>query len=470
MRRMRRLWNESMTRSLVGWMAGTAFPAVKNAFFSSFLWACWVWFDTNIRNSRIFQYIFDPTYLTNAWYTSAFYRQGTYGIRRLSFVTPRSGLRWNSLYIGLFLSAMLLVPNGLWSDIFLLSSFFLLAVFYFSHHASFRTGTVFALVNITLLLFWAALALAAPYRAVQSLTYLLAGIDFFFLVSFSIRTKEDFIKIIRCIYVTLFALCCMGLIQQSILHVTAHASLQDGVSFGEIIVLLFPFAFICPMTFDSAKRRIPYLALLLMLTFTVVTATHSKAALIGFSAELLLLILLIDWRYLPILLFLGPAVTRTAVQNIAQMWDRPETYGNFFSNIFYAFRNFWNNGFGVNRSTFLDIYHSTALDAQTGHALVQIPYLKISPFYFTFLLDIGTLVLLGFLSYILRLAHSALTSLFTAPKEYRIYFAAGFATLIGISVSSMMESTLFAPRTLLVYWCMLGLLRAARIIRFGIIM
>lgn len=162
MTRIRRLWNESMSRRLIGWLAGAAFPAVKDAFFSSFLWACWVWFDTNIRNSRIFQYIFDPTYLTNAWYASAFYRQGTYGIRRLSFVTPRSSLRWNSLYIGLFLCAMLLVPNGLWSDIFLLSSFFLLAVFYFSHHASFRTGTVFALVNITLLLFWAALALGGP--------------------------------------------------------------------------------------------------------------------------------------------------------------------------------------------------------------------------------------------------------------------------------------------------------------------
>ena len=37
MTRIRRLWNESMSRRLIGWLAGAAFPAVKDAFFSSFL-------------------------------------------------------------------------------------------------------------------------------------------------------------------------------------------------------------------------------------------------------------------------------------------------------------------------------------------------------------------------------------------------------------------------------------------------
>ena len=78
----------------------------------------------------------------------------------------------------------------------------------------------------------------------------------------------------------------------------------------------------------------------------------------------------------------------------------------------------------------------------------------------------GLLGLFGFLVYLLRIAHNTLTSVFTADKELRGYFAAGFSMLAGISVSSLVSSTLFSPQILLTYWGMLGMLRAVRIIRY----
>lgn len=461
-----RLWQDSQVRRLFAWIAHTLPSRARALLKNSLLWELWLWVDSHIVQSRAVQLVIDPVHLTNAYWASAFHKTSALLIRKLSLHTPKALLPWDSLCIGGFLATMLLIPDSFYSDLLLLCLFLLPAIFYFSHHSQIRTGIFFALVNLVLLLFWGLLALALPGQAVHSMTYLLLGIDFFFLVSLAIRSEPDFVTTLRCIYGILLLLCGVGLWQQDVSGTIAHATFPDGIAFGEIIVLLFPFAFIAPMTFTSKSRRIIYLLTLLLLTFSVVTATHSRAALIGFSVELLLLILLIDWRYLPILLVLAPAMTDTAVENILAMWTLPKSYGSFAANLFYSFQDFWKNGFGITQSAFLDFYSTTALHAPTGQG-IQLP-IAISPVYFSFILEFGLLVLFLFLVYLLRMAHNTLTSIFTAPKEFRSYFAAGFAVLLGISVSSLLESTFFSPRTLLVYWGMLGLIQAVRILRYGI--
>ena len=468
MKKLLQIWKESFLFTIFSFISARLLSTVKTAVLTSFLWQCKTWINRYIIESRPVQYLIDPTHLTNAWYSSAFYTGITHGLRRLGNMIPQPLLPWNSFFPGLFLTAMLFIPYTIWSDTFATTSFFLLSLFYFAHHAQNRSGIAFALVSLILLFFWGLLVLAVPYQAARSMTSLLLGISFFFLISFSVRSEKDFNSILACFYLLLCTLCALGLLLRFPYTFPAHATLKDGVSFGEVILLLFPFAFIFPLTFSSKSRRALYIILLLLQAFTTITATQSKAAFIGFSVELLLLVLFLDFRYLPFLLFLGPVMTRTALTNLSQMWQHSGGYGNFFANLAAAFRNFWLNGFGVNRDVFLDIYHSTAFSAQAQDWLPDVAHISISPVYFTLLLDAGALILVVFLTYILRLAHSALTSLFTAPKKYKIYFAAGFATLIGISVSSMLESTLFAPRTLLLYWGTLGMLRAARKIRFEI--
>lgn len=71
-------------------------------------------------------------------------------------------------------------------------------------------------------------------------------------------------------------------------------------------------------------------------------------------------------------------------------------------------------------------------------------------------------MLIGFMIYVLKVAHSAFTSLLVGEKKYKKFFAAGLAMLVGLSVSSFFETTIFDARTMLVYWAMLGILRAVR--------
>lgn len=448
MRRVLRLWKRS-------WVCRTGLRLgreARNAFFASFLYRIWVWFDRNIVQSRPVQLILDPNYLTDAYYSSSFYQNAARWVRRLSFLTPKPYLPWSSAAVWLFLGVVLVLPQGSVSGGIFAGLFAVLAIFFFAHHSTGRIGVVFAMVILVLLLFWGALFLILPAAAVFALGYLLLGIGFFFLVSFAVRTREDFVLALRSIYGILLILCTVGVLGEE------TVMFESGVAFGEVLILLFPFAFLAPLTFGNKFRKVFYLGLLLMMTFTVVTETLSRAVLIGFSVELLLLILLIDFRYLPLLLFLAPAMTSAAVENIVAMWSVPKTHGNFFMNLFYAFRAFWQNGFGIRQGTLLHYYSDNALNATR----------KVGSVYFSMVLELGMLGLVVFLVYILRLAHGTFTSVFTAPSKYRPYFAAGFAMLAGISVSALFEASLFSPATLLTYWGMLGLLRAVRIIRFGI--
>lgn len=463
------LIQESMTFYYFNLFLTSLKNAVKSSCIAKTTLSIYHWFQKHIATSKLYQYIFVPTHITNAWYKSIFYRYGTYGIRKLSLVMPKPSFKWSCLYIGGFATLILFIPSIFWSDLILQTSFIVLAIFYFGHFAYSYSGMSFGLLNLLLVVFWGVFSLAIPYSAAKALALLLMGIDFFFLVSFSVRTKQDFDKMLCCIYMILVGLCVIGFVQQAGFSLSAKATLPDGVTFGEIIILLFPFAFIYPIGLDSFPRRLSYMALLISLSFYVVAATGSRAALIGYVAELILLILFIDRRYLPLLLFLSPALMGNAVENIANMWHQPKTYGNFFANIFYSFKNFWDNGFGVNRSAFMSIYQTTAQNANNipfGSSFIPS---EVSRTYFLFLVDAGAVMLIAFLTYILKLAHSAFTSIFTAPGKYKPYFAAGFVTLIGISVSSLFESAFFNSRVLIIYWGTLGLLRAARIIRFGII-
>ena len=465
-----RIWHSSLTYAYLMRLKQLIYsvvPNIKSAVLSSYARRLWVIFNDKIINSRPVQYFLDPKYITDAWYSSSFYCRGTRGLRRLSQVIPSSSLKWSVHFIGIFLMFLLLVPQFSLTDNFLIFLFIVLALFYLSHHLKYRTGTLFMLITLTLLVFWSAVSLAIPKKAAEMLFFLLTGIDFFFLISSAVRTEEEFTAVLRYIYIAVMVLCVWGYCQQTVYGHTAYAAFDNSVTLGGIIVLFFPFAFICPMTFGTGKRRIVYLAALLLVVFTAITATRSKAAFIGFSAELLLLILITDLRYLPLLLFLAPALTETAFENISAMWSNPSRYGNFFTNLYYTFKNFWLNGFGIDRTTIMQLY-SSAVPQSLSEQTAVFANLRISPIYYSLILDAGTIFLIIFLSYLLRLAHSTLTSVFTAQKRFKPYFAAGFSALVGISVSSMMESAMLSGRTLLIYWGLFGLLRALKIIRFGI--
>ena len=125
-------------------------------------------------------------------------------------------------------------------------------------------------------------------------------------------------------------------------------------------MLLFPFAFVYPITLESKIRRFIYSILVMGVSFWVISATQSKAAFIAYFIELVIVIILTDRRYIPMILFLAPFFSGRVLNNIILMWQNGSNNGNIIENIVYTLRNFWTNGFGVSTDNFVNIYNSTA--------------------------------------------------------------------------------------------------------------
>ena len=137
-------------------------------------------------------------------------------------------------------------------------------------------------------------------------------------------------------------------------------------------------------------------------------------------------------------------------------------HGNAINNVINLGKKVWDLGFGVDKDKFIAIYNSANPNFEGGGAFYNITKMNLSSIYVNFIIDTGAVMLIGFMIYVLKVAHSAFTSLLVGEKKYKKFFAAGLAMLVGLSVSSFFETTIFDARTMLVYWAMLGILRAVR--------
>lgn len=446
------------------------FKNFLSAFEDSYLFKTGVkifdWYNNVFLESKIIKLFFNTAFISDIWYKSYFYRRLMYRIRKISAHIPKTKIKFKTSFIGIFFSLILLIPDGLWSNLLLIPLFLALVLLYMSRNLRHRQGTVFLFINVLIIMFILLTKIALPSRVFSTLVYLIVGIDFFFLVSFAIRNYDDLKDVSELLFISAVVLCTIAYIQNIITSKAAYATFYNGITLGEILVVIFPFVFASSNEFQSGKRRLIYMAVIFILFLNAITATQSKAAFIGFLIEVLIFILAYP-AYLPLIVLLMPLGLNTIIDNFCKMWNATTSYGNIF-NAIDLFKRFWNTGFGINSEKIMKMYNLSNIESIEKNTVGIIPNININGVYINFILDIGVFFIIVFMFYILRLAHSTLTRLFTAEKKYKRFFAAGLAMLIGISVSSFVEATMFSPRTMLIYWGMLGILRAVRTMSFGI--
>lgn len=447
------------------------FKNILSLFMDSFVFKNGVkiveWYNNVVLESKIVKLFFNTTFISEIWYKSYFYRRIMYRIRKISVYIPKAGIAFSGTFVGIFFSLILLIPDNLWSGMLLISLFLILSLLYISRNIRHRRGTVFVFINVILIMFILFTKIALPSSLSSTLIYLIVGIDFFFLVSFSIENFDDLKDVLEVLCITAIALCGSAYIQNIITSEAANVTFYDGVKLGEILVIVFPFVFAYSNEFHTGSRKLVYMAIIFIIFLNAITVTQSKAAFIGFLIEVLIFIITYP-KYLPFVILLMPLGLNTIIDNFRKMWEATTSYGNIVNNIIVLFRRFWNTGFGVNSKKIIEMYNLKNIESIETNVSGIIPHYEFNGIYINFILEIGVFLIIVFMFYILKLAHSSLTRLFTAEKKYRRFFAAGLAMLIGISVSSFFETTIFSPRTMLIYWGMLGVLRAVRTMSFGV--
>lgn len=463
--KLRKTLSESFFLSVVLTFFSRLSSVLKNSYFIIIKDKIYDWYN-NMSNSNPLN-LMHTTYISNLWYNSYFYNAMIFGIRKISFHIPKSSFKFKPMYIGIFIALIFLVPNNLWIDPFWIPLFFSLLILYVSRNISERRGTVFLLINLILGVFMLLVKIALPSATVSPLIYLLIGIDFFFLISFSVSNFSDLEEVLKIIFTASVLLCGITFIENIYTGGPAVATFYNNLNLGEELITVFPFVFAYATEFRSKKKKAFYGGIIFILFLNAVSMTQSKAAFIGFLIELLVLFTAYP-KYLPFIILLLPLGLSTIIENFRQTWIIQASNGFSIIDMIEFFKNIWDNGFGVSSKQIMNLYDISNLKNSFDTSNMMLPYIKVSPIYINFIIEIGAFFLLVFLLYILKLAHSSLIMLFTSDKKYHKFFAAGLATLVGISVSSFFDTSLFYPKMLLTYWGMLGILRAVRIMSLGV--
>lgn len=461
MKKIKDLYFESFLSYIILMFKDKIIPYVKDEFFNSFIFKAWLWFERVIFDLKIVKFLFYTQYTAEVWYKSRLYKRMTARAEKISDKFERTYISFDIIYTALFTGAIILIPDSLWSIGFWGTSLAALMLFYLSHNITNRTGTVLFMVNSLIFIFVILIELAFPHRAISSLVYMLFGIDFFFLVSFSIKNFDDLEKMLFVMFCICSTLCTIGFIQNNIWNIPAHGGMADGVSFGEIVVLIFPFSIMYPMEFVRGKRKYLYMGFIFIIAFNAVVSTRSRAAYIAFLIEMTIL-MLTNKKYAVFIILLIPLGLGTLANNLRYTVQATAMHGNAINNVINLGKKVWDLGFGVDKDKFIAIYNSANPNFEGGGAFYNITKMNLSSIYVNFIIDTGAVMLIGFMIYVLKVAHLALTSLLVGEKKYKKFFAAGLAMLVGLSVSSFFETTIFDARTMLVYWAMLGILRAVR--------
>lgn len=461
MKKIKDLYFESFLSYIILMFKDKVIPYIKDKFFNGFIFKAWSWFERVILDLKIVKFLFYTQYTAEVWYKSSLYKRMTARAEKISGKFERTYISFDIIYTALFTGAIILIPDSIWSTGFWGTSLAALMLFYLSHNITNRTGTVLFMVNSLIFIFVILIELAFPHRAISSLVYMLFGIDFFFLVSFSIKNFDDLEKMLFVMFCICSTLCTIGFIQNNIWNIPAHAGMADGVSFGEIVVLIFPFSIMYPMEFVRGKRKYLYMGFIFIIAFNAVVSTRSRAAYIAFLIEMTIL-MLTNKKYAAFIILLIPLGLGTLANNLRYTVQATAMHGNAINNVINLGKKVWDLGFGVDKDKFIAIYNSANPNFEGGGAFYNITKMNLSSIYVNFIIDTGAVMLIGFMIYVLKVAHSALTSLLVGEKKYKKFFAAGLAMLVGLSVSSFFETTIFDARTMLVYWAMLGILRAVR--------
>ncbi len=429
---------------------------LKNLFFTSYLYHM----ITQIQQNIFVRLLFEEGAFSALWYESAVRRALTFHIKKVMPHIPKANVSYDPRVLGAFLALIFLVPSRIWSS-FWLPILMIPVILFISNSRDRYCAEVLFLVICTEAVFSVLLLLMLPWTAVLSLIPLMIALIFFFLLQYSVSNTEELHALLVCIMLLFTGLCCIGLIQSyHAASVWVRATFSSSESFAEIMVLFFPFAMTAALSQKSKPRRLIYSVFLLILSFRTILATGSKAGLIGYSVEVLLLLAVCNPRYLFLVVFLTPAVTDSAIGRILEIWHSRPMYSNFFVTLATLAQDIWKNGFGMSSRPFLELYTNTILNNAAPPQRLATPISQ-GLGYLRIVLELGLVAFFFFLWYVLRLARSTILAIFTAERRLRSVYAAGLSALIGISVSALFSYTLLQPRNLLAYFTVIGILAAA---------
>ena len=395
------------------------------------------------------------------------------------------------LLTALFLCVVLLVPHGMWNNLYSTLGVTILFALLLVREGSRsgpqihvrRTGGWFFLY----MLFQVLSFFGSIYPGLSTRFLAFHGTDFLLvlLLVSCFRTIDELVTAVELVVCSVSVSAMYG-VYQGIRGVPVKASEVDttlndtGVgrvfgfydnpnNFAEVLILFLPFFTALFFASRGWKRRVFY-GLAALPPLIALLMTQSRSGWGGLAAAMLLFAFFLDWRLIPLAGVVGlavfPFLPLFLRQRVLSIFNPADTSASFRTKIWDTMlpviRDYWWTGLGLGNDAVMKIAARYTL--YTPSVPLHCHNVFLQTWVETGIL--GLLSLLGFLGSLAKRALRTIVGIGRKPDagvdpHVRLFVMAGLSALAGILVTSLVEYTWFYPRVMLLFWCVAGLLLAA---------
>lgn len=310
-----------------------------------------------------------------------------------------------------------------------------------------------------------------PRGSFRDLAIHLAGIGFVFVAVNSIKTLEDFNKLVTVLVLSGTIIALIGLYQY-IVGVNIKASWLDVKNnpdikarvyslFGNPNILAEYLIMIIPMSlalFWSSKKlhkKIIFLGTSLILTLALVL-TYSRGGWLGFAFSILIFVILLEWRLLlsliPIAIgaiYLLPQTILNRILSMKNLTDSSNAYRiKIWEISMDIIRDHWVVGLGFGHLPFKQTFETYIRTMPNFHA--HNTYLETAA-------EMGIPGLIVFLLFIFVIFKYSIHELIKNQNRYiKVMGAGALAGLSGLLAHGLVENVLYLTKIIIMFWIIIG--------------
>jgi len=293
------------------------------------------------------------------------------------------------------------------------------------------------------------------------------------------ETAEDISRCVRFIFLALVVTSMYGIMQYlmgieispAMVDLELNPGLQRVYStmgnpnnYAKFIVMFLPFcvAYIFNAGGSSTRKQFNVVVLtgLCMPILLALVLTFSRASYLALLASAFVYILMIKPRLIAVGAILGvlaiPFIPDAIMARMATVGTDTSSLHRFliWDGVGQAIRNYWAQGIGIGPHAFTMIYHAYAHERAAFVIHAHNIFLSVW-------LEVGIGGLIAVVLFNLQSLKAGVSAFVNSKDTHRRhYLAAGIAGLAAFFVFALVEHVWFYPRTMLVYFLMIGLLWA----------
>lgn len=318
----------------------------------------------------------------------------------------------------------------------------------------------------------------SPASGISWVGYYFTDFLFVFLLVVSIKTGDQIMTVLKVILVAVSISGLYGL-YQGIVGVPVKASeidllVNEGMpgrifstmgnpnNYGEILVMLLPFYMAVIFNSRSALIKLFFMAVALPPLISL-GLTFFRSGWIGLVVAAFVFVFFKDKRLIPLLLLLGlfmiPFLPTSIYRRILTIFNPEDTSSSYridiYKTLLPVLKDYWVTGLGLGNETLKKVVQNYYLVTKAIPIHSHNVYLQV-----WFEMGIaGFLSLLAFLASIIKRSIKVIYS--SIDTQMKNILISGLASLSGILTISLAEYVWFYPRTMLIFWAVIGIMLAA---------